>query len=396
VSADRPRTTLPDVLAQALLAVAGRRTRSLLTASGIALGVAATVATIGVSSSAAAAISHRFDAVTATLVTARYDDTGTRPDPAVVDRLRQVDGVVEAGLRCVGTADVRVEALSGDTAETTGERVRAYAAQPAALRTLRANLVRGRWFDDGHETRGDRVAMLDLVAARALGTIDLANEPVVFLDDTPYSVVGIYRSPPGEAQLTGAIVLPYRACRDGWSTFAETAVVARTTLGAADQVGAVAPLALAPEAPQAITMLVPADLRSFRRGVERDTQALFLGLAAVSLIIGALGVSNTTLVSVLERRSEIGLRRAVGASKLAVAGQFLVESGLLGLAGGIAGTVAGLDVITVVCLAKQWLVAFDHRLLLVGPLGGAAVGTLAGAYPALSAARIVPAASLRS
>jgi putative ABC transport system permease protein len=144
--------------------------------------------------------------------------------------------------------------------------------------------------------------MLDTAAAEALGISDLAAGPMVYLGDDPYAVVGIYQAPAGEAQITNAMVVPYRACEDGWSNFAEATVAIRTDLGAADEVGALAALALEPTAPQSVKTLVPADLRTFRVGVERDTQSLFFGLAAVSLIIGALGISNTTLVSVLERR----------------------------------------------------------------------------------------------
>jgi putative ABC transport system permease protein len=392
---DRVRTRVSDVFLQAFHAVLGRRGRSMLTASGIGLGIAATVATVGISASAGEAISGRFNAAQATAVSARFNDTQVRPEPGAVDELRQVNGVSEAGLTCTGTEDGRLSNVPTTISAEGGEPVAVVAAQPAALRALQVSTTRGRTFDDGHDLRGDRVAILDSSAAEALNLTPGRVDPVVYLDDVPYAVLGVYQAPTGAAELTNAIVLPYRACRDSWASFAEATVVARTALGAADQVSVAMPLALIPEDPAAVTVQAPADLRNFRQGVEGETQALFLGLAVVSLVIGALGVSNTTLVSVLERRSEIGLRRAIGASRRAVAGQFLVESSCFGLAGGVGGAIIGVDVISVVCLLKGWLVVVDPLLLLAGPAGGLVVGMLAGVYPAWAAARVAPAATLR-
>lgn len=389
------RTAITDVLGQAVGAILGRRLRSAFTAAGIGLGVAATVATVGISSSAAGAISDRFDAVAATTVTARYRDAAVRPDPATVHRLHQVNGVVDAGVSCATGQDSRLAATAADIADGGGERVDVLAAQPGALRAAGVELLAGRMFDDGHDERGDRVAIIDSVAARALRISDPGRSPLIYVDDQRYALIGVYQAPVGQPQFTNAVVLPYAACRHGWAEFTESTVTARTDLGAADQVGGAMPLVLAPEDGSAVEVLIPADLRSFRQGVEQETQALFLGLAAVSLIIGALGVSNTMLISVLERRTEIGLRRAVGAGRPAVAGQFLVESALVGLAGGAAGTVIGIDVTSAVCLLQGWLVVLDPTVVFAGPLVGLAVGAVAGVYPAYAATRVLPAATLR-
>lgn len=392
----RHGTPIADVLLQAAQAVRGRRGRSLLTASGIALGITAAVATVGISASAGGAISERFDAVKATTVTGRYAVTAARPDGAVAGQVTRINGVAATGLFCSSENEELLSGTPARVAGDTAQRVAVASAQTGALNALRVDLVSGRYFDDGHEIRGDRVVLIDTVAARAMSMETLRPDTVLYLADKRYVVIGIYRAPPGEARLTNAAVVPYRACHDKWLTFGETTLVARTALGASEVVGAALPLALAPEDPGAITVEVPADLRSFRRGVESETQALFLGLAAVSLVIGALGVSNTTLVSVLERRSEIGLRRAVGASRLAVAGQFLVESALLGAAGGLIGTFLGVNVITVVTLIRGWIFVLDPWVLAAGPVGGLLVGMLAGAYPAFAAARVAPAETLRA
>jgi putative ABC transport system permease protein len=116
----------------------------------------------------------------------------------------------------------------------------------------------------------------------------------------------------------------------------------------------------------------------------------------VSLIVGAIGIANVTLVTVMERVGEIGLRRALGASRRQVAGQFLAESTTIGLLGGIVGAALGVVVVVSVAAAKQWTPVLDFRLALGAPVAGALVGLLAGLYPSLRAARMEPADALRS
>ncbi|MGI5242295.1 ABC transporter permease [Dactylosporangium sp. CA-139066] len=389
----RPRTAVLDVLHQAWLAVAGRPFRSLLTAAGVALGVAATTATLGVTATAAAAISDRFDAVRATQVSVRWPEDLPRPEAGRAAGLRRLNGVVGAGLLCEATGDRhRVATLDG----AGGGSANVIAAQPDALAALHVTMVAGRAFDAGHGVRRDPVLLLDTVAARRLHVE--APGRMIFLDGRATLVLGVFTAPVGDIRLTAAVVVPYETCldeRNRFDRFGPASAVISTRLGAADQVAAEARLVLAPEAPDRLAALVPPDLRTFRQGVERDTAALFLGLSIVSLTIAALSVSNTTFVAVLERRAEIGLRRAVGASRRAVMMQFIVESSILGVTGGLAGTLAGIDVVSGVALAEDWLLVLDPRVLISGPLVGLLVGAVAGMYPAWTAGRVEPAGTLR-
>ncbi|MFD7323750.1 ABC transporter permease [Streptomyces sp. NPDC059875] len=409
----RTGTAFTDIVVQAVHAVLGRRLRSVLTVLGIALGIAAALATTGITASAADAVSGRFDALKATAVTVRFHNEAARPTTAAAVRARKLNGVRSAGLLCTADERPAVSALGPGYDWATPQELRVLAADEGALVALGVTARSGRLPDAGHIARGDAVALVDTVAAKALGLDTLLEQnpeaaPSVHLAGRPFTVIGSFRAPAGEARLTGSVIVPYTACAtDGGVlnrpqhgggeqlVFGATEAVLRTELGAAQQVGQEAPLALHPEGPDRLAAIVPADLGSFRGGVESETRALFLGLAGVSLLIGALGVSNTTYVSVVERRSEIGLRRAVGAGRAAVSGQFLVECGLLGLVGGVLGTAVGVDVTAGTALAKGWLVVLDPRLTAAGPLLGLAVGMLAGVYPALAASRIAPAETLR-
>ncbi|MFV2109038.1 ABC transporter permease [Micromonospora sp. LOL_015] len=401
-SADRQAgTRLRDIVAQAWWAVAGRRTRSMLTSVGVGLGTAATLATLGVTASAAGAISDRFDAQVATRVTVQYPSRIAPPPAHAVVPVRRLNGAKQAGLICQSFRNDHSVSTVASQYGSQVVRLNIVAAQPAALAALGAVVETGRMFDEGHAVRQDPVVLLDTVAAADLGLHDPLGKSI-YVNGQQVMVLGVYRAPRGDSRLTAAVAEPYEVCRDstrwkpnGEAMFQPPDVVIRTDLGAAHQVADEAKLALQPAEPDALTALVPPDLQTFRQGVERDTASLFLSLAVVSLVIGALGVSNTTLVSVLERQAEIGLRRAIGASRRAVAAQFLVESSILGLAGGLIGTLVAVNVTTAVALAKGWLVVLDPILLLAGPLLGLLVGTAAGGYPAWSTSRVSPAVSLR-
>ncbi|WP_051393673.1 ABC transporter permease [Glycomyces arizonensis] len=368
-----------------------------MTAIGIALGIAATVATVGLSATSAAAIAERFDATEATRVTVSFSnamrDDGDAPGFEDTERVRGLNGVVDAGMECSSDE----EAVLSRTAEQYYTRTAPlYGAEPGTLDAYGFTFVEGGPFDEGHVHRGDAVALIDAVIARELGYASLDGGPMIYINGESYAVMGIFEAPTGEAQYTGSVIIGPRPCIEADPAYSPVQVFIRTDLGAADKVAEEAPLAVFPELPGELSVAKPSDLRDFRKGVESEMQALLLGLAAVSLVIGAVSVSNTALVSVMERRSEIGLRRAVGAARRSVAMQFVWESTLIGLGGGLVGTVLGVDVVALVSLLQDWQIVFDPVLLAAGPAVGAVVGVVAGAYPAWRASRIPPAVTLRT
>ncbi|GAA4913078.1 putative ABC transport system permease protein [Stackebrandtia albiflava] len=394
----RPGVQVWGIVAEAVASLRGRTVRAWLTAAGIAMGIAATVATVGLSSTAQAAVSDKFDAVKATQVTASLSDevvaSGLFPTTEDSARVRGLNGVVAAGLVCESSQERRVSRTDSDGFFRSAP---VSAVEGHALEAIGIEVVNGRAYDSGHGARGDSVVMIDTVLAKDLGITDVSGSPVLFIDGDRYLLIGIYQAPRSETGFTRAAIVPVEFClTEGSTGFGGPQARIRTELGAAEQVGGESSVALWPRDPALVQVAVPPDLSDFRQGVEGDIQALLLGLAAVSLVIGAVSVSNTALVSVMERRSEIGLRRAVGASRRAIAGQFVCESTIIGVVGGAIGTVIGVNVTAVVSLARDWQVAFDPLLLAAGPVVGALVGVVAGVYPAWRASRVAPAVTLRS
>jgi putative ABC transport system permease protein len=173
-------------------------------------------------------------------------------------------------------------------------------------------------------------------------------------------------------------------------------VTVRTEPGAAGAVGRRVSLALDPRRQAGLSIAVPPSPEQLRGAVERQTQLQMAALAITSLVAGAIGVSNTMLVGVLERRHEIGVRRAVGASAGAILQQFLLESAVLGATGGVLGSLAGALVTVVASIWSSWPVALPWWLLPLTSCVGLVVGVLAGCYPALRAARIQPIEAMTS
>jgi putative ABC transport system permease protein len=142
-------------------------------------------------------------------------------------------------------------------------------------------------------------------------------------------------------------------------------------------------------------VIPPPDPRELRDRVAVDLSTLFLLLAVVSLVIGSVGIANTTFVAILERVPEIGLRRALGARRVHIGMQFLTESAILGGLGGLIGTALGVATVVTVAVAQHWTPILQPWTVFPAPAGGALTGLLAGLYPALRAARIEPADALR-
>jgi putative ABC transport system permease protein len=248
------------------------------------------------------------------------------------------------------------------------------------------------------------VAMIDTATATALGISParLASHPAVFVDGIAYTVVGVYSSAQRVVTDESAMLVPENTAladfgnpEPGIGNQDEAQMVVATRVGAAQAVARQIAAAELPADPSRLVVTSPPNPQNLQGEVSGDLAGLFLILALISLLIGAVGIANTTLVAVLERTEEIGLRRAVGARPRHIAAQFLAESTALGTLGGLIGTCIGVGTVVIFAAAKDWTAVLNPAYTLPAPLIGSVVGLLAGAYPALRAARTSPLAALR-
>jgi macrolide transport system ATP-binding/permease protein len=401
----QPRLPVRDLLREAGAGLMARPARVALTVLGTVIGVGALVATLGLSKTAGNQIVGRFSEVAAT-------DVVVTPVPGAVGgdaareaipwdaeaRLRRLNGVAAAGT--LSDVDIR-GALArsvpiNDPLGQTEVQLPVKAASPGLWRAVRATLAAGRLPDSGHSARGDRIVVLGRNAAARLGIRSLDQQPAIFIGDRLYQVGGLIRSVERQPALLGSLTIPDGTARREFGLRAPASVQIETELGAVELVVRQAPRVLSPGDPQLLRVAAPPDPETLRAGVENDLNALFLLLGGVSLLVGALGIANVTLVSVLERVGEIGLRRALGAARRHIAAQFLVESTVMGLLGGIAGASLGTLVVVAVSASRTWTPVLDPWLPLAAPLAGALIGLLSGTYPSLRAAAMEPVEALRA
>ena len=398
-----PRMEVRDLFTEAAAGLMARPARVGLTVLGTVIGVAALVATLGLSKTAGNQIVGRFDKVAATDVVISPAPSAPKGSTDVIPwdaeaRLSRLNGVAAAGT--LAEVNVRGELARSipvnDPLGQTEVQLPVRAASPGLWRAVRANLSSGRFPDAGHSQRGDRVAVLGLNAAKRLNISRLDQQPAIFIGDRQYQVIGLLRDVGRQASLLGSISIPEGTARREFGLTAPASVQVETEVGAVDLVARQAPAALSPTNPSQLRVGAPPDPKSLRGGVENDLNALFVLLGSVSLLVGALGIANVTLVSVLERVGEIGLRRALGAARRHIAAQFLIESTVMGLLGGIIGTSLGTIVVVAVSASRTWTPVLQPWVPLAAPLVGALIGLLSGTYPSARAARMEPVEALRA
>jgi putative ABC transport system permease protein len=393
----RPRLRPADLARLASVGLATRKLRASLSALGIAIGVAAIVAVLGLSTSSAAGLNAEIAALGTNLLTVQNGQTFTggtaqlpTTAPAMIGRLPGVTTVQDIGAlpnisayRSPLIPSIDTNALSVDAA-TLG--------LPAAVGT---SLARGRFLNPA--TADQPVAVLGAAAAQRLGIDRIWPGERIWAGSMWFYLAGILRPATLAPEIDAAVLIGYRAAHT-YLHYAghPTTIYLRTATSAVRRMDTLLAAQANPENPAYVTVSQPSATLTAQAAAKGAFNTLFLGLGAVALLVGAVGVANIMVISVLERRSEIGLRRALGATKAHIRTQFLAEAILLSLAGGLAGLAAGAAATAIYAHTKGWATVIPAQAWAGGLAAATAIGALAGLWPALRAARLSPTEALWS
>lgn len=393
-----PSRLLPrDVLAVGSSGLRSRRLRAALSALGVAIGIASMVAVLGISASSQADLLDTIDRLGTNLLSAEagqslFGDDAEVPKSAEV-KLASMAGVQRtAAIYAVPEETVRRNALV-DEKNTSGIGVQA--TDRDLLPALSATMASGR-FLTASDARYPTV-VLGSVAASRLGIPDLQGSPQVYIGEQYYTVVGILDDVTLDSSVDRAALIGLPVAGRLFDIEANPSkIYLRADDSSLPSVRDLVAATANPEHPEEVEVSRPSDALEAKAAAEGAFTSLLLGLGAVALVVGGVGIANVMVISVLERRSEIGLRRSLGATRGHITAQFLTESLLLGAMGGVVG--AGLGAVVTAIYASTQGQPVVVPVLALGGGGGAAlvIGVLAGLYPSVRAARLSPTEALRT
>jgi putative ABC transport system permease protein len=406
MSAPSGRLGLGDGLRVASVGLRSRPLRAALSALGIAIGTAAIVAILGLSSSSQAGLLAEIDRLGTNLLTAEAGQSLTgqavtlpAEAPVRIAQLDDVERVAHTGL----IEDRHVYRSSMvPVGNTGGLLVQAASLDlPAVLGT---GIARGAWLNPA--TAREPVAVLGATAADRLGVERLDPDQRIWLGDRWFNVVGLLAPSPLAPEVDNSALVGYPAAErylgyvdvtaDDVRSGPPSAIYVRAATGHEAAVQERLARTANPAAPNEVDVRQPSDALTARAAAAGAFDSLFLGLGVVALIVGAVGVANIMIISVLERRSEIGLRRALGATTAQIRTQFLGEAILLAVAGGLVGVLAGVVATVVYAGSKSWAVVIPVEAWAGGIASAIVIGAVAGLLPAVRASRLPPATALRT
>jgi len=370
-----------------------RKGRTLLTAIGIAIGIASMVAVLGISSSSKADLLAEIDRLGTNLLQVQagndlFGEGAKLPEesPAMTRRIGPVD---QASSVSELATDVQRNKYLDDT-----NGLDVLATETQLLDTLEGTVTHGRFLDS--ETATLPTVVLGSVAAERLGIDDLQGGPVVQIGGRSFAVIGILDSLPLSPDIDRSVLIGNAAAEEFLGAeIIPTAIYLRTNPDFVEDVREVLPRTVNPTDPNEVNVSRPSDALEARAQVDQNLRILLLGLGAVALLVGGVGIANVMIISVLERRGEIGLRRALGATRRHIATQFVLESASLAAIGGVIGTILGTVVTYGYARQQDWLVDIPTQALAAGIAAALVLGALAGLYPATRAARLDPADAVR-
>ncbi|MEV0260281.1 ABC transporter permease [Streptomyces sp. NPDC050617] len=386
-----------DILRLGLLGVRTRKLRAALSALGISIGIATLILVIGIPASSHKALMNELSALGTNMLRAEPAPDHKPPvllPESAVGSARRVGPVT--GASAVGNTHAKVR-RSDKVPESDGAGIAALAARTDLLPSVNAHMQTGHFLD----AAGSHfpTVVLGHEAATRLGVdrtkLGGGQAPQIAVGKDMFTVVGILAPVPLASELDSSVLVGWDAARERLAFDGHpTVVYVKAREDAIEQVRDVLAATVYPQSPGLVDVSRPSDALAAKRATENTFSALFLGLGAVALLVGGVGVANTMVISVLERRREIGLRRALGANRGQIRGQFLTESVVLSGLGGVAGTVIGAAATLGYAAWRDWPPVIPPGAVAAGFGGAVLVGVIAGVYPSVRAARLAPTEAL--
>jgi len=391
----RSRLRAVDAVSTATLGIRTRKGRAVLTALGIAIGIAAILAVIGITSSSKAELIAQIDALGTNLLQVRPgndlfgEDSTLPPDaPSMIRRIAPVQAA---------TSLIKLNATVRPTPFVSRDDpigIDLYAAEPNLIDTLDGRMASGHFFDSG--TDDLPVVVLGSVAAQRLGIDTVEGGRNVLIAGKWFNLIGVVDPLQLNPDIDRAAIIGQDIAVDLFGIKRNASVIyLRAEPEYVEEVRGVLAATANPAAPNEVEVSRPSEALEARAQVDKNLQTLLLSLGAVALLVGAIGIANVMVISVLERRSEIGVRRALGATRAHIGIQFIMESALLAFMGGVLGIGIGAAVTYAYARSQDWL----GTVPLVALAGSVAVtlllGVISGLYPAVRAARLDPVEAIR-
>lgn len=391
------RLRFADIFRVGSLGLRSRKLRTALSAVGITIGIAAMVGVLGLSESSRAKLLADLDRLGTNLLVVQATSgigggtTATLPtqSPGMVDRIRPVEST--AWVTPVTANVFRNQFVP--TGETGGITVNA--TSPNLVDTLNGHVASGRFLDAS--TTAYPNVVLGSVAAQRLGIATVTGAQRIWVGSQWFAVIGMLDPFPLAANLDRSVLVG----RDAAVTYlgadtTPTSIYIRTSPDQIDAVRGVLPATVNPASPDQVQVSRPSDAIAAKAAAETAFTALFLGLGAVALLVGGIGIANVMVIAVIERRNEIGLRRALGATRAHIRRQFLTEALLLAVLGGVGGVALGAAVTAIYANVQAWPVVVPRQAIGGGVGAAVVIGAIAGLYPAVRAARLAPTDALRA
>jgi putative ABC transport system permease protein len=394
------RLTGPDLLRAGSLGLRSRPMRAALSALGISIGIAAIVGVLGISQSSESGLLTELGQL-GNLITVQPGSTlsGQQAElPATAQGMVARIGPVTSVAQIASLTNVYAYRSPYIPAvQTSGIAVTA--AGPALKAILGVRLAHGAFLNNA--TARYPAVVLGSEAASLLGITTLARPAQAWIGGHWFTVTGILAPLPAAsilgAQMNAMAFIGFPVAEQYFAFDGHpTQLYVRANPAQVSAVAAVLPATVNPASPATVTITEESAILQAEVLAKGAYNGLFLGLGAIALLVGGTGIANVMVISVLERRSEIGLRRALGATRHHIAAQFLTEATLLAILGGITGTLTGITATTTYALTQHWHILIPPQALYGGPAAALTIGAIAGLYPATRAARLPPTQALRT